>query len=117
MKKFSSVKKSSTFVRAYRFGKSVAADNVVVYVLKRKRYTEKSSELGLTATKKYGKAVERSRARRIMREAYRQLCGNVIPGYDIIVVARRRLAQAKTADVFADLSYALQKLGLIAKGE
>lgn len=77
---------------------------------------QKPSALGLTVSKKYGKAVERSRARRVMREAYRGLCDKVHCGYDIIVVARGRLAEAKTPEVLTDLSYALNKLGLL-KGE
>ena len=49
-----------------------------------------------------------------MREAYRALCDKVVCGYDIILVARGRLAGVKTSEAFADLSYALNKLGLLA---
>ncbi len=114
MSKFVSVKRSATFSRAYRQGRTVATKTLAVYALRRKKDGHKPSALGLTVSKKYGKAVERSRARRVMREAYRALCDKVVCGYDIILVARGRLAGVKTPEAFADLSYALNKLGLLA---
>lgn len=117
MNKIISVKRSSVFSRAYKQGKSVAAKTLAVYALKRRKDGHKPSALGLTVSKKYGKAVERSRARRVMREAYRELCDRVPCGYDIIVVARARLAGVKTPEAFADLSYALEKLGLLVSEE
>jgi ribonuclease P protein component len=115
--KIISVKRSSVFSRAYKLGKSVATKTLAVYVLKRKKDARKPTALGLTVSKKYGKAVDRSRARRVMREAYRGLCDRVIDGYDIILVARGRLLGAKTPEALADLSYALEKLDLLTKEE
>ncbi len=117
MSKIVTVKRSSVFSRAYRQGKSFATKTLAVYALKRKKDGHKPSALGLTVSKKYGKAVERSRARRVMREAYRELCDRVPCGYDIILVARGRLAGVKTPEAFADLSYALNKLDLLISGE
>lgn len=49
--------------------------------------------MGITATKKIGKAVQRNRARRLIREAYRILEPNIkgLPyGVDIVFVARMK---------------------------
>ena len=112
--KVSSVKESGIFTRAYKKGTSDVQKHIAVYALKRRKRGEGSpSSLGLTVSKKYGCAVERSRARRILREAYRQLSANVASGYDIIVVARHSLLGKKTQDAFADMSVSFRKLGLI----
>lgn len=118
MGKISSVKQSYLFSRAYKYGKCVATAHVVVYALKKKKASENATTgLGLTVAKKYGNAVKRSRARRIMREAYRQLSDRLSGGYVIIAVARHALATAKTQDVYADMVYAFKKLGILKAEE
>ena len=58
--------KNKEFSRIYARGKSYVHPNLVLYVAKnRLGYTR----IGLTATKKVGHAVQRNRARRIMRAA------------------------------------------------
>jgi ribonuclease P protein component len=44
------------------------------------------SRIVFTFPRKYGNAVERNRARRVGREAYRHLRGNVKPGYDMVLL-------------------------------
>ena len=46
------------------------------------------TRIGLTATKKVGHAVQRNRARRVMRAALSEHLAQNIGGYDIILVAR-----------------------------
>ncbi len=114
MSSFSSVKQSCIFSRAYRQGESFATKYIVVYKLKRRKKGEfAASSLGLTVSKKYGKAVERTRARRILREAYRRLYCDIPCGYDIIVVARHSLAKAKMQDALCDMRLSFSKLGLL----
>ena len=118
MSKISSVKESYLFSRAYKYGTSFATPRVVIYAMKRKKASENATTgLGLTVAKKYGNAVKRSRARRIMREAYIQINHRVKNGYVIIMVARHALADAKTQDVLSDISYAFAKLGIIKSEE
>lgn len=117
MRKICSVKQSSVFSRAYRSGQSVAEEHIVVYALKRRKKGESMpSCLGLTVSKKFGRAVDRSRARRILREAYRPFLNALPCGYDIIVVARYALRGSKMNDAYVDMASAFTKLGLI-KGE
>ena len=58
----------------------------VVEFAKRMGYTR----LGITTSKKIGKAVQRNRARRLIKTAYRNLLPEIAPGYDIVVVARTK---------------------------
>ncbi len=46
---------------------------------------------GFITSKRLGNAVTRNRARRILREAARQLHPQLNPGYDIVIVARREI--------------------------
>ena len=75
------------------------------------------NRIGLTVSKKLGGAVVRSRCRRILREAYRQLdkSRGVRPGHLIIIAAREPATQMKSTEVARDLSRAFQKLGLFVR--
>ncbi len=69
--------------------------------------------IGITTSKKIGNAVERNRARRVIRAAYRsvesQICGN----YDIVFVARTKTIFIKSGDLAAVMLSQLKKAGVI----
>ncbi len=76
---------------------------------------ESINRLGITASKKIGGAVERNRAKRIIREAYRQIdlrCG-IKRGFIIVAAARERATVVKMQDVERDMQYSLAKLGML----
>ena len=91
--RYRTLTKNKEFSRIYARGKSYVHPNLVLYVAKnRLGYTR----IGLTATKKVGHAVQRNRARRIMRAALSEHLSQNIGGYDIILVARARTQLSKT---------------------
>lgn len=51
-----------------------------------------SGRLGIAATKKLGGAVQRNRAKRLIREIFRR--NKLAPGFDVVVVPRRDLLDA-----------------------
>ncbi len=73
------------FGRVYARGKSYVNPALVLYVLKTR---SKQTRVGLTATKKIGHAVQRNRARRVMKAAIDEHLDYNIGGYDLVFVAR-----------------------------
>ena len=72
------------FLQLYRRGKKFVSPYVVIYVRKtRRRY----NRLGITVGKKVGGAVQRNRARRIIRQAYRETESMFPTGLDLVIVA------------------------------
>lgn len=95
--------------RVYSRGKSYVHPHVVLYVAKNRTGT---TRIGLTATKKVGGAVQRNRARRVMRAA---LCEHLSPnsgGYDIILVARGQTPGLKSTQLSKTLGKLFAKAGL-----
>ncbi|MEG1993989.1 MAG: ribonuclease P protein component [Oscillospiraceae bacterium] len=76
---------NSDFRRLYYRGKSRNHPFIITYA--RKNNLGKN-RIGITTSKKIGKAHSRNRAKRIIREAYR-LNENIVPlGWDFVFVAR-----------------------------
>ena len=110
MDKIVPLTRNNDFRRAYARGKSYVSPVVVVYVIKN-RY--KMLRVGITTSKKIGNAVHRSRARRVIREAYRQLAGRVRPGVDLVFVARGRTPYVKSTEVQRHMEKQLKAAGVL----
>lgn len=101
MKDIVSLNKNREFQRVYKKGKSFVSPLLITYVLKNNKGQVR---VGITTSKKIGKAVQRNRARRIIRESYRKLSRSIQPGYDIVFVSRSNTYKAKMNDVLAVMS-------------
>lgn len=84
------------FLNLYRKGTCVVSKNVVVYF---RRNSLPFNRFGITAGKKVGNAVKRNRAKRIIRQAYRENELLFPVGMDIVIVARAAAPYADTAAV------------------
>lgn len=71
------------------------------------------SRLGVITSRKVGGAVQRSRARRLLREAFRRhQCGLARPT-DLVLVARNSIAGKSQAEVDRSFLEALRRSGLL----
>ncbi|MBQ7292525.1 MAG: ribonuclease P protein component [Clostridia bacterium] len=73
-----------------------------------------TNRIGLSVTKKLGGAVQRNRAKRVIRAAFRMLkdSENLKSGKLIVISARPTIVGKSSIDVFSELSYAMKKLGM-----
>lgn len=105
------LKENFAFRKAYRKGVSAGGAYMVIYA--RKRAVERS-RLGLTVSAKIAKAVHRNRIKRRFREIYRLNEGKLLPGYDIIIVARSRADGADYHKMEAEFLRLAGKVGILA---
>ena len=112
------------YSKAYSKGKRAVSKAVAVHILPdykakalRKAHPEKITvnRVGLTVSKKIGGAVERTRAKRIMRAAYRQIIteNKVKTGFLIVMVARPAIIGMKSNELAKELKTNFDKLGMI----
>src|ERR1035438_10378381 len=72
-----------------------------------------SPKLGVVTGKKIGGAVQRSRARRLLRESFRQHQHEFAQPVELVLVARNSIAGKKLADVEKDFLAALKRAGVL----
>ena len=97
MNSVETLKTNSDFRRAYARGKSYTNPALVMYVRKNRAG---SCRIGITASKKIGNAVQRNRARRVIREAFRQIKLPLKSGFDIVFVARTKTVFKKSTEIY-----------------
>ena len=114
MKVSCTLKKNSDFRRLYSKGKSAVTPYMVLYC---RRSGTKQSRVGYTVSVKLGHAVVRNRVRRRLREVYRLNLPALKDGWDIVIVARSRAADAPWAKLNAAFLSACGKLSLLKEGE
>lgn len=109
MKFSSSLKFNHIFRRLYSTA-GQANSHLVLYARPNR---SQSNRVGITVSKKLGKAVVRNRVRRRLREVYRLHEDRFAPGWDIVVVARSRCISAdfkRLTDAYLSLA---EKAGIL----
>lgn len=102
---------SREFGAVYNKGKSVG-DRYVVFFYKKNGLSY--TRTGFLASKKVGNAVSRNRARRLMKESFRQMT-EVPAGYDLIFIARNTIEGKKQPDVLRSMQSAMRRSGILKK--
>ncbi len=108
-----SLTKRQDFEMVFKEGITFSSKYLVMYV---RPNGLSLNRLGLSVSKKLGKAVLRNRLRRLLREAMRRLlsegsCGQGFPlNYDFIIIARRSSVEARLDDFIQDIKRFLLRL-------
>ena len=108
-----SLKLNHIFRRLYTTGGKGNA----LLVLYARRNREGMNRVGVTVSKKLGKAVVRNRVRRRLREVYRLNESRFLPGWDIVVVARGRAIEASFSELTKAYLTLAKKLGILREDE
>ena len=80
--------RSAEFERVYRQGRSKANRFLVLYAFPREGGSEEGPRLGLSVSRRVGGAVDRTRVKRVLREAFWEEAERLPDGSDYVVVAR-----------------------------
>jgi ribonuclease P protein component len=80
--------RSAEFERVYRQGRSKANRFLVLYAFPREDAGDDGPRLGLSVSRRVGGAVDRTRVKRVLREAFWEEAERLPPGSDYVVVAR-----------------------------
>lgn len=104
------LRENKDFRTLYYRGASRVSPLLIVFVRKNKCGFTRT---GITTGKKVGKAVQRSRCRRVIRASYRALRPQVKPGFDIVFVARARTAFVKSTALTPVMEKLLRELSVL----
>jgi ribonuclease P protein component len=105
--------KREDFNKVFRFGKSVANQQFVLY-----HFTKPEHEyfrLGVSVSKKIGNAVVRNRLRRIMKEIVRLNKDGITLTADFILIARKPIVEMDYKQIESCLLHVLKKANLYKK--
>jgi ribonuclease P protein component len=107
--------RSAEFDRVYREGRSHANRYLVVYSFPRDA-DDASPRLGVSVGRKVGGAVERNRVKRLLRDAFWAVAGELPDGHDFVIVARPESGELAAREgepgVESSLRELLEKAGL-----
>jgi ribonuclease P protein component len=103
--------RSDDFKRVRQTGKSYAHPLVVLVM--QANEAKKHLKIGISAGKTIGTAIQRNRAKRLLREAVRPLIPSIASGFDLILIARSGLPTSTLADTRSALNNILNRAKLL----
>lgn len=117
------IREHHLYNKAFQKGKRQVGKYVAVYVLRdlaaqklKNAHPQKIvvNRLGLSVSKKVGGAVQRNRAKRVIRAAYDSVKQELKVGNLIVISPRTAILGAKSTEVAEELRVAFDALGLIS---
>jgi ribonuclease P protein component len=103
--------RSTDFQRVRQLGKSYAHPLMVLIALPGE---EPGIRIGVTAGRSVGKAVQRNRAKRILRSVLQPYLSELRPGWDIVLIARHPLVEADYKQAQSALANLIQRAKLLS---
>jgi ribonuclease P protein component len=103
--------RSTDVQRVRRSGQSYAHPLLVLYAL---RSDGPAVHVGVSAGRTVGNAVKRNRAKRLLRAAMSDLLPRMLPGSDLLLIARSPLPDSDLYQTRAALANLLKRAGLLS---
>jgi ribonuclease P protein component len=98
------IRRHAEFQQIYKAGTRIHSRYCTLFV---KPNQSPVGRLGIAATKKIGGAVQRNRAKRLIREIFRH--NDIASGFDIVVVPKREFLGASLTVLEADYRHTLER--------
>jgi ribonuclease P protein component len=101
------LKKRKDFRKVFRAGTSVANRQFVLYTFK--RMDEDVPRLGISISRKIGKAVVRNRIKRLIKEIVRHWMHQIQPQTDLVLIVRNPVAGLKYNEMESSLRHVMKR--------
>ncbi|WP_373230412.1 ribonuclease P protein component [Cohnella sp.] len=105
------LRKREDFNVVYRYGRSFANSQFVVYW--RRRSQKGSFRMGVSASSKLGNAVVRNRLRRMVKEIVRLNAGKLLEDTDLILIVRKPALSLPYKEMESSILHVLRKSSLL----
>jgi ribonuclease P protein component len=98
------IRRRAEYKNVYDRGVRLTSRYSTVFILPNERGV---GRLGIAATRKLGGAVQRNRAKRLIREVFRR--NKVASGFDVVVIPKRDLLDASLSTIETDYRSLLER--------
>jgi len=92
--------KTSEFKKVFSEGRRIEGKNLIIFITKNDYGFNRP---GIIVKKETGKAVARNKIKRRLKEATLLLNKKLLPGYDIILLAKNQIREANYFEIYYDL--------------
>ena len=114
MKKTEMLKKNYEFKNVLTKGKFYIEKEIEIFILKN---NQKRNFLGIAVGTKNGKAFQRNKAKRLIRECYSKLEGQLVEGNSIVILMNKKfdIENIKFSEVLKDIENIFLKAEILKK--
>jgi len=106
------IRSTNDFAAVRKRGKTQASGGVLLGVMLCERRVDEPTRFGFVTPKYLGGAVQRNLVRRRLKHIVIEIGERCVPGYDVVIIARRSAATTSYARVMNDFLRAAQRVQL-----